>query len=307
MVKPTMTIITTITITLSYKLAFTKPLVHRVPHSAPDLTTLQPDISLRHSASSCTLTADSFLPESPAPKTAARPLGADFLLSTTVSHKNPQPSQQSHGRKFSDDTDYYNTSPLKHLFHNDTTLAKPSRINEVTFDPAPSSPMHLLSEQNSSDSHYTHSPPIPTHSTKSSTVSHNLEDASRTWDPLSIRPPLTEMTLPSSDYATASPLYYLANQEPRSLQGLPPPSSDLKKNLYSNDTGSSSQKPTPDTSSPPSSMDYDTLVKSYCFYDSKENSATTPNEDDWKPSYWSRHISPSCQSPSALSTNSSYY
>lgn len=35
-------------------------------------------------------------------------------------------------RKFSEDTDYYNTSPLKHLYHNDTTSwVKPKRLNVV--------------------------------------------------------------------------------------------------------------------------------------------------------------------------------
>ena len=35
-------------------------------------------------------------------------------------------------RKFSENTDYYNTSPLKHLYHNDTTsFVKPKRLNVV--------------------------------------------------------------------------------------------------------------------------------------------------------------------------------
>ena len=39
----------------------------------------------------------------------------------------------THSRTFSDDTDYYNTSPLKHLYHNDTCqfVKKPATINEV--------------------------------------------------------------------------------------------------------------------------------------------------------------------------------
>lgn len=38
-----------------------------------------------------------------------------------------------HSRTFSEDTDYYNTSPLKHLYHNDTCefVKKPATINEV--------------------------------------------------------------------------------------------------------------------------------------------------------------------------------
>ncbi|CCK72952.1 protein phosphatase regulator GAC1 KNAG_0M00990 [Huiozyma naganishii CBS 8797] len=39
----------------------------------------------------------------------------------------------SHSRTFSDDTDYFNRSPLKHLFHNDTCelIKKPATVNEV--------------------------------------------------------------------------------------------------------------------------------------------------------------------------------
>lgn len=38
-----------------------------------------------------------------------------------------------HSRTFSEDTDYFNTSPLKHLYHNDTCefVRKPATINEV--------------------------------------------------------------------------------------------------------------------------------------------------------------------------------
>lgn len=54
----------------------------------------------------------------------------DFLTTTTLSH-NLFFHNNSYSRRFSDDTDYYNTSPLKHLYHNDTTLIKPTRINEV--------------------------------------------------------------------------------------------------------------------------------------------------------------------------------
>ncbi|KAL3241165.1 protein phosphatase regulator PIG1 [Nakaseomyces bracarensis] len=54
----------------------------------------------------------------------------DFLTTTTLSH-NLNFNNNSYSRRFSDDTDYYNTSPLKHLYHNDTTLIKPARVNEV--------------------------------------------------------------------------------------------------------------------------------------------------------------------------------
>ncbi|KAL3236507.1 protein phosphatase regulator GAC1 [Nakaseomyces bracarensis] len=38
-------------------------------------------------------------------------------------------------RTFSDNTDYYNTSPLKHLYHSDpTSWVKPKRLNEVLYD-----------------------------------------------------------------------------------------------------------------------------------------------------------------------------
>ncbi|KAG0659737.1 hypothetical protein C6P44_003511 [Monosporozyma unispora] len=36
-------------------------------------------------------------------------------------------------RKFSDDTDYYNESPLKHMFHTDTTWIHPKNQNKLTF------------------------------------------------------------------------------------------------------------------------------------------------------------------------------
>ncbi|CCH58754.1 hypothetical protein TBLA_0A09710 [Henningerozyma blattae CBS 6284] len=36
-----------------------------------------------------------------------------------------------HTRRFTDDTDYFNTSPLKHLYHDDTTLIRPKHLNKV--------------------------------------------------------------------------------------------------------------------------------------------------------------------------------
>lgn len=60
---------------------------------------------------------------------------SDFLVSTTLSHKihlnGKSPLTVGTSRRFSEDTDYYNTSPLKHLYHNDTSLIKPTRLNEV--------------------------------------------------------------------------------------------------------------------------------------------------------------------------------
>lgn len=63
----------------------------------------------------------------------------DFLMSTTM---NPgtaltSKSRPSIGRRFSEDRDYYNTSPLKHLYHNDTTLVKPFKVNQVTMESDP--------------------------------------------------------------------------------------------------------------------------------------------------------------------------
>lgn len=59
----------------------------------------------------------------------------DFLVSTTLTH-NPNLNKSSSGsRQFSDDTDYYNTSPLKHLYHNDTSLIRPVRMNQVLLNP----------------------------------------------------------------------------------------------------------------------------------------------------------------------------
>ncbi|CCC69834.1 hypothetical protein NCAS_0D02530 [Naumovozyma castellii] len=53
---------------------------------------------------------------------------SDFLISTTMTHRV---REASHSRQFSDTTDYYNTSPLKHLYHEDTSLIKPKKLNEV--------------------------------------------------------------------------------------------------------------------------------------------------------------------------------
>lgn len=57
----------------------------------------------------------------------------DFLISTTLSHSHgPLSSDNSRdARRFSDDTDYYNTSPLRHLYHNDTSLIRPAKMNEM--------------------------------------------------------------------------------------------------------------------------------------------------------------------------------
>ncbi|AQZ12578.1 PIG1 (YLR273C) and GAC1 (YOR178C) [Zygosaccharomyces parabailii] len=57
----------------------------------------------------------------------------DFLVSTTLSHSHgPLSSDNSKdARRFSDDTDYYNTSPLRHLYHNDTSLIRPAKRNDI--------------------------------------------------------------------------------------------------------------------------------------------------------------------------------
>ncbi|CCD26814.1 protein phosphatase regulator PIG1 NDAI_0I02460 [Naumovozyma dairenensis CBS 421] len=59
---------------------------------------------------------------------SGKPVNSDFLISTTVTHQITKPDNS---RRFTDDTDYYNTSPLKHLYHDDTTLIKPTNLNEV--------------------------------------------------------------------------------------------------------------------------------------------------------------------------------
>lgn len=59
----------------------------------------------------------------------------DFLISTTLSHQPNLTKYAVDSRRFSDDTDYYNTSPLKHLYHNDTTLIRPVRLNQVLTNP----------------------------------------------------------------------------------------------------------------------------------------------------------------------------
>lgn len=47
-------------------------------------------------------------------------------------------------RKFSENTDYYNTSPLKHLYHSDpTSYIKPKRLNEVLYDSTSTIPTDL--------------------------------------------------------------------------------------------------------------------------------------------------------------------
>ncbi|KAG0657626.1 hypothetical protein C6P45_002399 [Maudiozyma exigua] len=67
---------------------------------------------------------------------------SDFLVSTTLSHKihllnnfkstnQKKIKQPTITRRFSEDTDYYNTSPLKHLYHNDTTPIRPTSLNRV--------------------------------------------------------------------------------------------------------------------------------------------------------------------------------
>lgn len=69
----------------------------------------------------------------PSPK--SRSFTNDFLVSTTLTHKTNFKGLSSNSRQFSDDTDYYNTSPLKHLYHNDTSLIKPVRMNQVLMNP----------------------------------------------------------------------------------------------------------------------------------------------------------------------------
>ena len=59
----------------------------------------------------------------------------DFLTTTTLTHSKKRITNANISRRFSEDTDYYNTSPLKHLYHNDTTLIKPAKANSVLVPP----------------------------------------------------------------------------------------------------------------------------------------------------------------------------
>ncbi|GAV49203.1 hypothetical protein ZYGR_0N06100 [Zygosaccharomyces rouxii] len=58
----------------------------------------------------------------------------DFLVTTTLSHSHrpfTSGAKPSEVRRFSEDTDYFNTSPLRHLYHNDTSLLRPAKMNEI--------------------------------------------------------------------------------------------------------------------------------------------------------------------------------
>lgn len=85
-------------------------------------------------------------------------------VSSKLISSNPSLSRfSSQSRKFSEDTDYYNTSPLKHLYHNDTTtFIKPKRLNAV------------LEKIDST----TPSPPPPAGNTKNENVAKNENSAS---------------------------------------------------------------------------------------------------------------------------------
>ncbi|CUS22604.1 LAQU0S06e01794g1_1 [Lachancea quebecensis] len=260
--------------------AFTKPIVRRDSCSAPNLPNLESELLPRHTSSSCTLTSENTHKEPRIPQ--AKSFGNDFLVTTTMSHKKPKPSQTTSGRQFSDDTDYFNTSPLKHLFHNDTTLVKPSRINEVTFDATPTSPMHFLFGEDLSEKHFTHSSPP---STLLRSPDHKgIAQGSGTslgYTRLDTMPHSTSSSVETSSSSSSS----IASQKPRSLQEFAPPG--MERNLYLAATEPQhEQRPTPDSSS--SSVDYETLRKTYCFYD---NNDRTDTSIDPKPSFWTRHAS----------------
>lgn len=69
-------------------------------------------------------------------KTDDSSFAREFLVSTTLSHNHSMLSSNVNGtRSFTEDTDYYNTSPLKHLYHNDTSLIRPVRLNQVLTNP----------------------------------------------------------------------------------------------------------------------------------------------------------------------------
>lgn len=69
-------------------------------------------------------------------ETDANSFAREFLVSTTLSHNHEQLSSSvDSSRRFTEDTDYYNTSPLKHLYHNDTSLIRPVSLNQVLTNP----------------------------------------------------------------------------------------------------------------------------------------------------------------------------
>ncbi|SCU85582.1 LANO_0C04698g1_1 [Lachancea nothofagi CBS 11611] len=298
--------------------AFTHPVVHRTTASVPNLTALSSPYSQHHSSSSFAVNSETINP---------RPFGSDFLISTTLSHStlknspkaNNTTNNTSTSRKFSDNTDYYNTSPLKHLFHNDTTLAKPSRINEVTFDfdTTPTTPIHYLLDQHPGEKHYTHSPPLShmkinkeNQAPKPATLNKNSSDSTvaiaslnensnfKQDMPISsdmsststYRNPLADVSFSTSNSTadtttTNSSSSSIASQKPRSLQEFS--SSQVRGDFFMPSPELNRQNSAPDSSA--AAMDYDKLVHSYCFHDQREGSS---GPQTITPSFWTRHLSP---------------
>ncbi|SCU84135.1 LAMI_0C06392g1_1 [Lachancea mirantina] len=201
----------------------------------------------------------------------AKPFTPDFLVTTTLTHE-PHNGSRAAGRRFSKNTDYYNTSPLKHLFHSDTTLSRAFRINDVTLEPtaderlatetpstvvplssprsAPdlsqmstaTSPMHFL--LNSPDANYTHRSPTPPPLLKSASTS-DLDSAS----------PLLDVSSPSTGLTVSS------QEMPRIMNSAAASTTNAHHLTYNNSNKHLSKR-----GLPKKSMDYDTLLQSYCFY-----------------------------------------
>lgn len=149
----------------------------------------EPSLSMRNDEDDC----------KKAPEKSKPDFQSDFLTTTTLSH-NSNFNHNSYSRRFSDDTDYYNTSPLKHLYHNDTTLIKPARVNEVlgsNFGWSPGNPDYDAGFLET-HSYNSINKPIPTNYTSSAYTPNTSNDVA--FNDQSIQPSkLKSKSLPDSE------------------------------------------------------------------------------------------------------------
>ncbi|EDO14854.1 hypothetical protein Kpol_345p2 [Vanderwaltozyma polyspora DSM 70294] len=125
---------------------------------------------------------------------------SDFLTTTTLTHSNKQLASTS--RKFSEHTDYYNTSPLKHLYHNDTTPIKPAKSNHVLIAPSSTnkgySSFNFSSFSSSSSSSSSTSPPPLTEAPVSNIMSLATSPKSENSKNAHIQSSVSSQSIPSS-------------------------------------------------------------------------------------------------------------
>ncbi|SCW00620.1 LAFE_0C08218g1_1 [Lachancea fermentati] len=295
--------------------AVTKPVPRRRRRRSADAAAAGRLPLRRHlSADAITMSATtSTSPTSTSPTPAPAPVPAPAPKS--LDHPPVQPA----GRHFSKDTDYFNTSPLKHLFRSESalsslgkptatnanaasTLAPATNLPEQTVVPvSPTVPMHFFFGYAAAPN-YTHKSPSPKPASsrpssewtsegdsaspaqnQSESLSSSVSSSTSSFSP-TIHAPRVMKAFSTNDLRAS--ITELQSPEPRHFVSSAP-TKDMKRDLSFDESYSDDQQAKTLKLSHNKPMDYNTLLQSYCFYDPAKHSTRSPQPSPWPANFTS--------------------